>query len=279
LRRRFPPCMFAATLALLTAVGCAARAWRHGNVLSPSSDGFVMQERFYPHTEVHVSPFTRFQCGRHALRFSDLQPNETVTVEGSYRHDGSIEATKVAILRKRSECGIGAGLVKIEGRRRQVPQPNWDLRYRSGSFSLKRDQWLKGAFQADSPAETATSPTMTIARDQVRAIYFDSKALRNSDVAQRMPRSRCYPASSLMPKEESAPGSEVFVTWVASRGPIMPSAERPNPRYPVRFVWNDDGTEKELVVTVNYCEYASFVANLRRFAEQSRREVVREFPR
>lgn len=269
--------MLATALALLATAGCAAQAWRHGHVLAPFPGGFVLQERFYPHTEVHVSSSTRFQCGKHPLRFSDLQPNDTVTVEGSYRHDGSIEASKVAILRKRSDCETAVP-VTADGPTQSLPQPNWGLRYRSGPLPLKEDQWLKGAFLADSPAE-AKNPMMTIAKDQVRAIYFDAKAQRSSDVVQRMPRSACYAASSLMPQEGSAPGPEIFAAWVASRGPIKPAAERLDQRYPVRFVWNDNGTEKELVLTVNYCEYASFVANLRWFAGTSGGEIVREFPR
>jgi hypothetical protein len=92
------------TLMLLATVGCADRAWRHGYVASQLPDGFILQERFYPHTEVHVSSSTRFRCGKQILGLADLRPNELVTVEGGYRKDGSVEATKVTIRRERSDC-------------------------------------------------------------------------------------------------------------------------------------------------------------------------------
>lgn len=97
----------ALSLAVLAGGGCAARAWRHGSVSSRLPDGFVLRERYYPHTEVHVSSSTIFKCGKNHLRLEDLRPNETVKVEGGYRQDGSIEANKVTIYRKRSECRAG----------------------------------------------------------------------------------------------------------------------------------------------------------------------------
>jgi hypothetical protein len=271
--------MFAGSMALLMTLGCAARAWRHGHVLASSPDGFVLRERYYPHTEIHVSSATRFQCKKNALQLSDLQSNEAVSVEGHYRQDGSIEATKVSLYRKRSECATGAAFATTGEYMQTFPRPNWDLKYRSGSSQLKKEQWLKGAFVADGAAEKQIHPAVVISRDQVRAIYFDPKAQKDSDVVQRMPRSGCYQASSLMPKDDSAPGPEVFLVWVESRAPIARAAEHLNARYPVRFVWSDNGTEKELVLTVNYCEYASFVANLRWFAGQRWQKPGREFPR
>ena len=104
--------------------------------------------------------------------------------------------------------------------------------------------------------------------DQLRAIYFDPKAEKDSDLAQRMPRSGCGHAKSLMPKDDSVPRPEAFVAWVSSPGRISRAVEHLSIRHAVRLVWSDGGTEKELVLTVNLCEYASFIANLRRFAGQ-----------
>ncbi len=267
--------MFVVTMALLTTVGCAARAWRHGYVLSSLPDGFVLRERFYPHTEVHVSSSTRFQCGKHARQFSDLQPYEVVTVEGGYRRDGSIEATKVTFLRKRSECAAEAALATPGESKQALPHPHWDLKYRSGSFPLKKEQWLKSAFVTDVAADKQTNPIIAIARDQVRAIYFNPKAQKDSDIIQRMPRSGCFQAKKLMPADESAPGPQLFAAWVASPETISRAAEHLNARYPVRLLWSDNGIEKELAITVNYCEYASFVANLRWLPPSAGRRLKR----
>jgi len=135
------------------------------------------------------------------------------------------------------------------------------------------------AFVTDVAADKQTNPIIAIARDQVRAIYFNPKAQKDSDIIQRMPRSGCFQAKKLMPTDESAPGPQLFAAWVASPGTISRAAEHLNARYPVRLLWSDNGIDKELAITVNYCEYASFVANLRLFAAQRWQEIGREFPR
>lgn len=115
--------------------------------------------------------------------------------------------------------------------------------------------------------------------DDVRAVYFDPKAQKDSDVMQRMPRSGCHQASSMMPKENSLHGPEIFAVWPALPGSMARAAEHLSARYPVRMVWNDNGVERELVITVNYCEYASFLANLGRFAGPRWQEVGLDLPR
>jgi len=182
-----------------------------------------------------------------------------------------------AIRHAPSERVMGTALLTAGEYDHTFPRPNWDLKYRSGSFHLKKDKWLKGAFLTN--ADKGTNPMVAISRDEVRAIYFDPKAQKDSDVVQRMPRSGCYQASSLMPKDDAAPGPEMFAVWVVSPGPMARAAEHLNSRYPVRLVWSDSGIEKEFVITVNYCEYASFLANLRWFAGQRWQEIGREFPR
>jgi Domain of unknown function (DUF5666) len=107
--------VIAVALTLLATVGCAAKAWRHGYLVGQLPDGFVLQERFYPHTQVHVSSSTQFRCGKQALGFSDLQLNELVTVEGGYRRDGSVEATRVTIRRERPGCKPAAAILNPDG--------------------------------------------------------------------------------------------------------------------------------------------------------------------
>jgi len=155
---------------------------------------------------------------------------------------------------------------------------------------LKQGQWLKTAFVPEETADnTAPSPTIsidqlrktsevtapivTIKRDQLRAAYIDSKAEKDSDLMQRMPRSGCGYAKTLMPKDKSALGLQAFVAWPASPGVISRAVEHLNRRHPVRLVWTEGAAESEVVLMINDCEYASFLANLRRFAGQRWQEV------
>jgi hypothetical protein len=185
-----------------------------------------------------------------------------------------------------SAHGHGSPKSARTSHKQTFPRPNWELRYTSGSFKLKEGQWLKGAFVPEEIAhETAptstisvdhvrdkhprTAPILRVELDQLRAIYFDPKAEKDSDLVQRMPRSGCGYAKVRMPKDDSAPRPEVFLAWVSSPGRASRAVEHLNARRRVRVVWNDGGSaEKELVLTVNQCEYASFIANLRRFAGQ-----------
>ena len=153
--------------------------------------------------------------------------------------------------------------------------PTWELKCKSGALTLQKEQWLKGEFVKEA-ADKPTNPLAVISRDQVRSISFDAKAEKNSKLLEDMPRSGCHAAKSLMPKDESVPAPELFVIWRGSPGKMARAAQHLNTRYPVRFMWNDSGVDKELVVTVDYCEYAAFLANLRWFAGKRWKEVVQE---
>jgi len=86
-------------------------------------------------------------------------------------------------------------------------------------------------------------------------------------------RSGCHYAESLMPKYHPALGSQAFVVWQASPGAFSRALEPLNRRHAVRLVWTNNGTQNEMVLMVNDCEYASFMATLRRFAGQRWQEV------
>ena len=161
----------------------------------------------------------------------------------------------------------------------RLPHPHWDLKFRSGSVQAKKDEWLKAAFLSNQMEGEKLKPFVAISRDEVRAIYLNPSAQKQSDAIQRMPRSGCYQAHYLMPKDESVPGPELFAVWVGSPRRITRAAERLEERYPVRLVWDDSGNEKEIVFTVDYCEYASFLANLRWFAGERWKDVSHEFPK
>jgi len=164
-------------------------------------------------------------------------------------------------------------------RKSAFPRPNWNLKYRSGPYHLKKEHWLKGAFVIDGSRSNEASPIAVIGRDQVRAIYFNAVAQKDSDAVERELRSGCYAASSLRPHDTSVPGPNTFVVWQVSLKKLTRAAAHLDHRYPVKFVWSDSGTDKDLVLSVDYCEYAAFVANLRWFAGSRWRDVGHEFPR
>jgi hypothetical protein len=158
-------------------------------------------------------------------------------------------------------------------------QPAWNLKYKSGSFQLRKEQWLKGTFVAGAMAEKQRNAIVVIPTDGVRAVYFDPRAQNDSELLEHMPRSGCAYAESLMPKDDAAPSSLVFLVWMESPRPISRAAEHLNARYPVKFTWNDAGSEREIMLSVNYCEYASFLANVRWFVGSRWREIGKELPK
>lgn len=174
------------------------------------------------------------------------------------------------------------------------PRPNWDMKYQSGSLKLGEGQWLKGAFAAARTSHAATpsatisqdqlreaykemTPILAITPDQLRAAYFDSKAEKDSEIVQRMTRSGCHYAASLMPKDQAAAAPQLFVAWPVTRGRISRAVERLSGRHPVQLIWTDDGSQNEITLTVNHCEYASFLANLRWFEGQRWQEIGHQF--
>lgn len=179
---------------------------------------------------------------------------------------------------RRLSCIVMAALVLLEvanaAEKKTLATPSWELKYKSGSLTLQKKQWLKGRFVKEGSAEKPTNSLVVISRDQVRSISFDAKAEKNSSLLKGMPRSGCYAAKSLMPKGDSASSPELFVIWVSAPGKMARAAEHLNARYPVRFVWSDNEVEKELTVTVDYCEYAAFLANVRWFVGQRWTEVA-----
>src|SRR5215469_8257184 len=85
---------------------------------------------------------------------------------------------------------IGKRAPAVEGARSNAPgdkpvfpRPNWNLRYKSGSYPLKKDRWLKGAF-VDGLGGEEGNPVVVIERDQVQAIYFNLAAQKDSDAVE-----------------------------------------------------------------------------------------------
>jgi hypothetical protein len=81
-----------------------AKAWQNGFIAELRPDGFVLQTRFYPHIIVHTTATTLVRCNKHSLPLSDLQLHDLVTVEGSYKHDGSTDATRITLHRRWWDC-------------------------------------------------------------------------------------------------------------------------------------------------------------------------------
>ena len=179
--------------------------------------------------------------------------------------------------------------------KRSVPRPNWDMKYKSGSFKLEHGQWLKGAFMSGGTSHVATraafsveqlresytqiTPILTITSDQLRAVYFDSKAEKDSKIVQRMTRSGCHYAESFMPKDQATAAPQLFVAWLLTRGSISRAVEHLTGRHPVQLFWTAGDSQNEIVFTVNDCEYASFLANLRWFAGNRWQEIGHQLKR
>lgn len=159
--------------------------------------------------------------------------------------------------------------------KKAVSIPSWQVKYKSGALGIKAGQWIRISFVPDRVSLGVRSPVMAITTEQLKTIYFSSKAERESDLLQSMPRSGCAYARNQMPNTTSWRNS-VFVAQVASPGPISRAFDHLKPMSPVRFVWTDQCRLVDVVITVNDCEYASLVANLRRFAGQHSHEVLRE---
>jgi hypothetical protein len=178
-------------------------------------------------------------------------------------------------------------------RKQTSPKPSWDVRYKSGSFKLKEGQWLKSAFvpieivHKIAPSATDSTdqlrevpgpsvPILTVTSDQLRGAYFDARAEKDSDLMQRMPRSGCHYAETMMPKNNASSSPQAFAAWKASPGGFSRALERLNRRHSVRLMWTDGATDSEVVLMVNDCEYASFLANLRLFAGPRWQEIGHE---
>lgn len=189
-------------------------------------------------------------------------------------------ASSMARTHARTDCAQSCieKIPKLTGVAHQegLHRPTWNLKYKSGSFQLKSEQWLKAEFLQDGSSEKHPNPIISMSADQIRVIYFDPKAQKDSDVAQRMPRSGCAYAASRMPGAASAPASATLSMWPSSPGFVLRAAEHLNQRHAVRFAWNDNGRDKKLVLTVNQCEYASFLANLRWFVGDRWPEIARK---
>jgi len=158
------------------------------------------------------------------------------------------------------------------------PQPSWNLKYRSGAPGLRKDQWLKAAFIAGPATNQENVPAITISIDELREIDFEHKAEKESDTMEHTSRSGCGYAKDLIPKESSIRASGTFVAWVTTPGTVRRTAEHLNARYPMRLVWRDGGSNKELVFSVRSCEYASFLANLRWIVGERWKDLEHEFP-
>jgi hypothetical protein len=152
--------------------------------------------------------------------------------------------------------------------------PTWNLKYRSGSFQWRNDQWLKAVFAADTSRAIGIPPIISILPGQIRTISFDPQARKQSEITERRSRSGCAYALGRLPNG-APPASEGFIIWAASPTIVPRAAERLNERHPIEIAWSEDGTEREVIITVNHCEYAAFVANLQWFTGQRWPEVER----
>ena len=145
--------------------------------------------------------------------------------------------------------------------RKPFPKANWQVKYQSGSLGSKQGTWLRIAFVADEHAQTGAD-LLTVLQEHITAVRFSAKAEKDSDLLERMPRSGCAYARSMMPKA-GAPHQHALLVAPVSPGAVSRFAEKLTRRHSIRLVWKDGRAEQFVVVGVNDCEYASFLANLR----------------
>ena len=161
----------------------------------------------------------------------------------------------------------------------------WDVRYQSGSVHYGPGMWLRVSFntkpQTNSSEDTKQLPSRTpeaiveLTSPQLVAVFFNPKAEKSSQVMQLMSRSGCGYAKALMPKEGQSTESQQFIGSPTTRGAFARAMERLNHRNSVRLLWMDSGARNDVTLMVNDCEYASFIASLRRFAGARWQEVAR----
>jgi hypothetical protein len=65
--------------------GLDAKAWLNGHIVQLRPDGFILQTRFYPHINIHLSEQTPVRCKKHILKTTDLEMDDLITVEGLER--------------------------------------------------------------------------------------------------------------------------------------------------------------------------------------------------
>ena len=143
--------------------------------------------------------------------------------------------------------------------------PTFDVRYKSGSFDFKAGTWLKVAFVTTESPQAGTKPLVSVASERVTAVQFSAKTEKDSDLLEQMSRSGCAYARRMMPKSGTQPDRRALIVFLASPGAVLRLAEKLNRRHVIRLVWSDDGSERALLLAVNDCEYAAFLANLRQF--------------
>lgn len=163
----------------------------------------------------------------------------------------------------------------VDQHQQKSPKLTFNVEYRSGSLNLKPGTWLKVALVTTESYQGTTKP-IVVQSEQVTSVQFNTKAEKDSLLLEQMPRSGCAYARSLIPRPDSQPQARVLVFAEASPGAISRFAERLNRRHAIRLVWNDNGSEKTLLLAASDCEYAALLANLRPFLGYRWQKVAAE---
>ncbi len=153
----------------------------------------------------------------------------------------------------------------VDQGQQKSPKPTFDVKYKSGSFDFKSGRWFKVAFVTTGSHQGSTKPLLSIADEQITAVQFSAKTEKDSHLLEQMSRSGCAYARSMLPKSGAQPDRRALIVFLASPGVVSRLAEKLNRRHAIRLVWNDDGSERALLLAVSDCEYAAFLANLRQF--------------
>lgn len=153
----------------------------------------------------------------------------------------------------------------VDQGQQKSPQTTFAVKYKSGSFDFKAGTWFKIAFVNTDSGQESTEPLAKVTSEQITALQFSAKTETNSHLLEQMSRSGCAYARSMRPKSGAQPERRALTVFLASPGAVSRLAEKLNRRHTIRLLWNDDGSERALLLAVNDCEYAAFLANLRQF--------------
>lgn len=153
----------------------------------------------------------------------------------------------------------------VDQGQQKSPQTTFAVKYKSGSFDFKAGTWFKIAFVNTDSGQESTERLAKVTSEHITAVQFSTKAEKDSHLLEQMSRSGCAYARSMVPKSGTQPDRQALIIFQLSPGAASRLVEKLNRRHAIRLAWNDDGSERALLLTVSDCEYAAFLANLRQF--------------
>jgi len=187
-----------------------------------------------------------------------------------------ILSAEIAVCQKGAKTGRQANLLPTSTAitaKESMPKPHWTVKYVAGSLHLETDSWLTVAFAPQGITHGRNNLLITVSTDQIVSVEYSAKAERDSDL--KGPRSGCGYANIMMPDLVKGRPDDL-ITTKARPGRASRFADALITRHPVDIVWTEGGTQEQMAMRINDCEYESFIANLRWFLGARWSEVARD---